>query len=812
MADQQETLRIKVDLDTGQATRNLQAFQQAASQVGSTVQHARNQAKPAIEEWQKAVANLTKEALGVGRVFGELTKILNPWTLGIGLIGYELFRQLGIMKEWARNITEMGNSARMAGLRLGEFRSISDQLRQAGISAQASQSLIQNFSRAYAELMQPGSERRAQLFAMGGAQFAGGMQQALVRLSTLTTETQRLNYIRHLGLNVYANEFSRTHDKQLATYKEEIFLQLFGAQELINRQTDFRELTEEQLKRQDQMQADAAELNAALEKERQTREEIFNLTFGWATKFETKIVDIGKELEDQIVDQLKQIHEGTWTPWASPEHPAALAPGLQPGKTKEDWSKVLRPQQFAGDRADVFGLAPGSLGYGDISQGWRRSTNVEDDRTQEQVQAVDTNTKEFHDLNQRIERLIDTGVFGRPGAAGLPQMAEGGGTTGRTVVGEKGPEIVKSVQSGQSIIVASPTVVGAGQSVTPLGKGYAATPGDTSSLGRAMGAANLSQRIASGEFTSPNRQVETRFPKGPELLAGLTGKAKALRGMREGGIVTKPTHALIGEAGPEAVIPLKHGLVTGPATVGELPTKMAEGGANYLERTQLLSNPVTDIGSAVRRAWTGIGDYLNYRGAQTPTEALQHALPSLGFARAAGGLALSPVSGAVETTAGRAYAGLTGMPRESANTAVETALSAVRGVPAISDIAQLPAASRFTIQGLKQVGSLTPPQSGGQIEAFADQDAAPSQFHYGASRADVRAAERAARLSIDKDLGKLNGAVEGTVEITHQDQPASAKGGRTPLFRPVRINRQAQMQHASGGPATTFSQDEMAAG
>ena len=35
----------------------------------------------------------------------------------------------------------------------------------------------------------------------------------------------------------------------------------------------------------------------------------------------------------------------------------------------------------------------------------------------------------------------------------------------------------------------------------------------------------------------------------------LGGAAKAI-GLAEGGVVTKPTHALVGESGPEAVIPL----------------------------------------------------------------------------------------------------------------------------------------------------------------------------------------------------------------------------------------------------------------
>jgi hypothetical protein len=60
------------------------------------------------------------------------------------------------------------------------------------------------------------------------------------------------------------------------------------------------------------------------------------------------------------------------------------------------------------------------------------------------------------------------------------------------------------------------------------------------------------------------------------------GAAGAIRALAEGGIVTKPTRALIGERGPEAVIPLSggngRGLLGAPITIIINGTVMEEEG------------------------------------------------------------------------------------------------------------------------------------------------------------------------------------------------------------------------------------------
>lgn len=504
---QEEILNIRVNFDPS-ATRKVQQFQSQLTQTfgSGQIQNSVRSATKEVKEFEDALGKLARQGLGITRTFTDLAKVFTPLPVAIAFIGYELLKQIGVMGEWAQKMTEVGNTARMAGMRIGDFTNISNQLRQAGISAQSASGMISSFSRAYAQLMlQP--QKRAEFFAMAGPEFAEGMDNALAKLGTFTTNVDKLNYIRHMGLNVYANEFARTHDKMLATYKEEMFLQAFGLEQLINKTEDFTQQDEKHLALQKEMAEKAAILNTQIEIERQKREEIFNLSMGWAVDFEAKIVHIGTILEDAIIDQLEQLKEGKWTPWASPEHPASVAPGLQPGKAPADWSRVTRPPGVGGAvpfmSADVGSgsehmtvrerrvrahVQPGTPGTAagpwtgapedkPFWWDWTRSTNVEDRRgevKEEQTQTIDTNTKEFHDLNARLQRLLDTGIFGKGSTApaGVVPLAEGGIVSGPTnaLVGEKGPEAI--IGKGGMSIVDQPTRTVLGkdgtQAVVPL--------------------------------------------------------------------------------------------------------------------------------------------------------------------------------------------------------------------------------------------------------------------------------------------------------------------------------------------------------
>jgi len=81
---------------------------------------------------------------------------------------------------------------------------------------------------------------------------------------------------------------------------------------------------------------------------------------------------------------------------------------------------------------------------------------------------------------------------------------------------------------------------------------------------------NLVKAIINGITSAPGAIVNAI--KGLIPGGSIIGEAASAIGLATGGIVTKPTLAVVGEAGPEAVIPLKGGIATAPHGIQPLPT------------------------------------------------------------------------------------------------------------------------------------------------------------------------------------------------------------------------------------------------
>lgn len=80
-------------------------------------------------------------------------------------------------------------------------------------------------------------------------------------------------------------------------------------------------------------------------------------------------------------------------------------------------------------------------------------------------------------------------------------------------------------------------------------------------------------------------------------VVGMMGKDGKVKAMAEGGIVTAPTQALVGEAGNEAVIPLKEFY----AKIDELISAVKQGGNIYLDGTVVSTKLQTPMAIATRR-------------------------------------------------------------------------------------------------------------------------------------------------------------------------------------------------------------------
>jgi hypothetical protein len=845
----EEVLRIRVEMD-GDSTRKVEQFRRQASGVRNDMQPIQRQMREstaAVSEFQRSLGGLGREALGVTRPLMEVARVAGVLPAAIGLIGLEIARHLGAMREWSASMVTMGNSARQAGLGYGQFRSITEQFERAGVSAKAAAALVQGFNQAYEEVLRKGSDRRNELIAGAGMGNAGAMVRTLEQLGEQRTEVERLNFIRVQGENVYRNEYLKTHNAVLASQKERWFLEKFNAQELMTLSRDLTQEDATQIKHQDEMLSRQQKLTEALTEEEQIRKQIYDEAMDWTTGFSKAIVDLGTLIEKNILQRMLQTAPAWSMGRAAPERPGPQygpqggwgnmfgleqAPGTfgerfgerrrQTPREMSDAEKLRRygrglptqpqaqPQQFTSEATQgaLAGLGPGSLGYGDITAGWRRSP-IEDERSEESrvadslsrsgesgrdlTETVDTSTKEFHQLNQNILQLLDTNIFGGARGGGttpVPALAQGGIVQGPTkaLVGEAGSEAI--VGPSGTRIVHSPTIATLGtrgpEAVIPIGKHRSdmfQTGGPRSDMFQTD---NLVGKHRSDMFQTDN------FVGGHRSDMFQTDN---LVGGRRSDMFARDVHRS-DMFGPPDMPRMAEGGIVIPQSEKHIPPRSLfsrEQFSNYLERTGLGSNPLSDIGNAVSRGWDSrmqqIEARAQDRGATTPLGALMHALPGnpLAAIRPSASLAVSPLTGLAETTVGRAYAGITGMPREMANEAAGTALMGAKGIPAITDAMQVPTAARFTLQGMNKVGSFSPPQSIG----FGQAAAAPVSFaDPDSDRANVNA-------SLSARGGNGGGSTEGTITISHQ--VASPPSRRAPLFRPVTINRQAQMLPAGDG-------------
>jgi hypothetical protein len=163
-----------------------------------------------------------------------------------------------------------------------------------------------------------------------------------------------------------------------------------------------------------------------------------------------------------------------------------------------------------------------------------------------------------------------------------------------------------------------------------------AAPAQPASQAASDAAADPSKAAASDKKEAAGPPLSLKSTPS-QAASAVHARSQARRRMQDGGFVLG---SAMGETMPAA---------------GQ-PSQTSEAVSNYLERTQVLSNPVTDVSSEVKAA---MGE---------PREA-----SVLGNVETLAKAALAVPSAVLHTTLGRAYSAITGMPREAANQATDIA-------------------------------------------------------------------------------------------------------------------------------------------
>jgi hypothetical protein len=435
MPTEDQELQLKVTLDD-QASAQLAQISRALAELGGSsggIGHATAR----IGEFEKALGSLGRQSLGVGRTAVELAKAIGPMPVALGTLAYQFTRSSEATKQWSDTLVASANAARAAGVSIGEFRGIVSSMRQSGISAEAASTMIVRFTKAYGELMLMGSNRREQLIQIAGPQFAGDMMMAIKRVGELQTDTEKLQYIQEIGENVYRNELTKSGDAMLAASKRNTVYELMGVPEMAAAHHKIEALDDQTIAN---MKAEAAameELNAAQEKEADTRGRIGDILRSSVAPLETWMVTQADFIEHKLLALMEEEEErirthGLWYNFfyfpgmekALPQGEAAQAtPGMGFGYGFQHGGIVTRPTVGMLGEAGPEAVIP-------LSKLWGSD------------QPTNENTKELSRLAFNLRALLESGAI-----IGVPKAyAEGGVITKPTLakVGEAGPEIVSN--------------------------------------------------------------------------------------------------------------------------------------------------------------------------------------------------------------------------------------------------------------------------------------------------------------------------------------------------------------------------------
>jgi hypothetical protein len=455
MPNEQQELQLRVTLDD-QASAQLQQIRQALASIGVTAGGGpMARVTSHVSEFDKALGALGRTALGVGKTAVDLAKTIGPLPVALGTLAYQLNRSTEATKAWGDQLVATSNAARMAGISVGDFKGIISGMRAQGVSAESASAMIQRFTQAYGQLMLQGSQRRQQLVQLAGPEFANNMMNAIRHIGALRTDTEKLNYIRQMGENVYRNELAKSGDAQLAAFKRDSLFDILEVRELAalrHNISEYDDTTKENMK------AEAESMEAL--RERQTEEEEIRNRIGdilrgsiasqetWITN---QIVFVESKLLKWMETESERIRKkGFWYNFFY--LPGMADPNDQnsPQSDRDATEGLQKNRPFLEGGFDPGGGGSAPFDLNNLLGGGSAA-----------VEKTDENTSELTRLSRNIMRLWNDpkALLLRGNAVIVPGYAKGGTVNKSTLamVGESGPELVTGV-SGGSTVVSKPSV------------------------------------------------------------------------------------------------------------------------------------------------------------------------------------------------------------------------------------------------------------------------------------------------------------------------------------------------------------------
>jgi hypothetical protein len=431
MPSEQQELQLKVTLDD-EATAQLERIRQALGAIGAAGggSSEAGHAVRGVGDFDKALGNLTRSLLGVGRATVDFAKIIGPMPVAFGTLAYQAYRASTATDEWATQMVGASNAARMMGAALGDYGASLEALEGVGVGAPAATRALAELSQAVGELSRPGSARQRALMQLAGAPYANNMARSIQTFNSLKTNIERLNFGREIAANLERQEMQRTGSAAAAADVRNRALQGFGLSAAIYLDENAKAFSKERQANMKTEDAAARALYAERQTEKQDRERIMQIlrasTSGLslaATKAEVAVLEaILNRLEKYEADRIRREEEDKKNK-TSLHLPNMSLRNLLPSLKNALGGMALEGSGFSA----LTGLP--AFGGG-----------------QEAVQKTDDNTKELSRLTGNLQKILTNPNAILLGSTGVVTPYQRGGTTDiatAAVIAEAGePETV----------------------------------------------------------------------------------------------------------------------------------------------------------------------------------------------------------------------------------------------------------------------------------------------------------------------------------------------------------------------------------
>jgi hypothetical protein len=579
-----EELRIVVSL-TDQASTGFNSFKKSISEFtsGQPAQHLEN-----FKRHNTLLTQLLKatglEATGTSKAFIDLTSKFALSAGVIGALGYALYKTTSIVADAAKGIVDQANKLKALGIPYSEGRNIIEQYALVNIEANKTIEDIQaanqlQFEARKAHHSEMFDQLRQLVFNDPYVKdFQIQLQNAKTQVELQNVIVEGQEKFSELSNKYYHSDDEATQKRTNAQTRAR-FRAIVGLNEEFDRAVRIKEIDKDRAASLEKLNTEAQKFTRLWNETAVNLERIGGVLEGAAIQQLLPLLQSAKDLTGAIFQLVTE--------------------GFSALKDKNFWESMISGADVARYGGYVLG-GPGAILGGVATEAIRNRfkqpssqspSNFGLDQAQPflgipggtENDKINDNTRELKRLNDNLYILLHPEVMKNSGTVSpasqqvpIPGLQHGGIVTKPTIamIGEAGPEAVVPLPRGRPIglggdpavawqelhdrLIKNPNEAGAlsysERPILPGEKGMHSEMDLMTGPGMFPGGGSIYQHLKDVE-----KGMEMQFarPNADDYVSTNPRFAPHDLRLQHGGIVDKPTTALIGEAGPEAVIPLR---------------------------------------------------------------------------------------------------------------------------------------------------------------------------------------------------------------------------------------------------------------